>query len=44
MCTGFELLKPDGEIPVTPVPDPDILEILRNEVDPHGVFTKIPGL
>ncbi|PKN34854.1 MAG: 3-oxoacid CoA-transferase [Deltaproteobacteria bacterium HGW-Deltaproteobacteria-19] len=44
ICTGFELLRPDGDIPVTPVPDPAILEILRTQVDPHGVFTKIPGL
>ena len=44
ICTGFELLRPHGEIPVTPVPDPALLEILRTEVDPHGVFTNIPGL
>jgi len=39
--TGFELLKPEGEIPVTPTPPPHILEILRNEVDPRGVFTQL---
>ncbi len=44
LCTGFELLKPEGEIPVTPSPPPDILEILRTQVDPHGVFTSIPGM
>ncbi|MGE5372802.1 MAG: CoA-transferase subunit beta [Solirubrobacterales bacterium] len=42
-CTGFELLKPNGsEIPVTPTPPPEVLEILRTEVDPRGVFTKLP--
>ena len=44
LCTGFELLKPEGEIPVTPAPPPDVLEILRTQVDPHGVFTSIPGM
>jgi glutaconate CoA-transferase subunit B len=43
MATGFELLKPDGEIPVTPTPSPEILGVLRNEVDPLGVFTSMPG-
>jgi glutaconate CoA-transferase, subunit B len=43
MATGFELLKPEGEIPVTPTPAPEILGILRNEVDPRGVFTSMPG-
>lgn len=42
--TGFELLKPEGDIPVTEVPSDEILEILRNEVDPRGVFTKLPGM
>lgn len=41
---GFELLKPEGEIPFTPAPSVEILEILRNRVDPRGVFTKIPGM
>jgi glutaconate CoA-transferase subunit B len=43
MATGFELLKPDGEIQVTPTPSPEILGVLRNEVDPLGVFTSMPG-
>ncbi|MGE5450136.1 MAG: CoA-transferase subunit beta [Methanomassiliicoccales archaeon] len=42
--TGFELLKPEGEIPVTEVPSDEILEILRKDVDPRGVFTKLPGM
>ncbi len=43
MATGFELLKPDGDIPVTPMPSPEVLDILRNDVDPLGVFTSMPG-
>ncbi|WP_300668280.1 CoA-transferase subunit beta [Desulfoluna sp.] len=43
MATGFELQKPEGEIPVTPLPTPDIIQILREEVDPRGVFTSLPG-
>jgi acyl CoA:acetate/3-ketoacid CoA transferase beta subunit len=42
MCTGFELLVPD-EIHMVPPPPDDVLEILRNVVDPRGVFTKMPG-
>ncbi len=38
LASEFELLRPEGEIPVTQVPTPEILEILRNEVDPRGVF------
>lgn len=33
-ATGFEVLVPDGDIPVTPRPDPEYVEILRNVVDP----------
>jgi acyl CoA:acetate/3-ketoacid CoA transferase beta subunit len=46
MCTGFDLLKPEVEIdvPLTNLPTMDIIEILRTQVDPHGVFTSIPGL
>lgn len=44
LCTGFELLRPEGEIPLTPPPPPDILKVLRTQVDPHGVFTGIPGM
>lgn len=43
LATGFELLKPEGQIPVTPVPTSDIIEILRREVDPRGVFTSMPS-
>jgi acyl CoA:acetate/3-ketoacid CoA transferase beta subunit len=43
LATGFELLKPAGEIPVTPVPTKEILEILRKEVDPGGVFITMPS-
>ncbi len=38
LASGFELLRPEGEIPVTEVPGPEILEILRREVDPNGIF------
>ena len=43
LATGFELLKPSGEIPVTPLPTKEIIEILRKEVDPGGVFTSMPS-
>ncbi len=43
LATGFELLKPEGQIPVTPIPTSDIIEILRREVDPRGVFTSMPS-
>lgn len=43
MATGFELLNPEGDIPVTQKPSPGILEILRKDVDPRGVFTSMPG-
>ena len=42
--TGFELLKPEGDIPETPMISPEILQILRTEVDPHGVFTTMPAM
>ncbi len=41
-CTGFELLKPEGEIPMTPMPSPEVISILRTKVDPRGVFTSFP--
>jgi len=41
--TGFELLKPDGDIPETAMIPPDVLDILRTEVDPGGVFTTMPS-
>ncbi len=43
LACGFELIKPEGEIPVTEMPTPDVLEILRKEVDPRGVFTTLPS-
>ena len=43
MASGFELLKPEGEIPVTEKPSKEILEILRNEVDPNGLFISMPS-
>ena len=44
MASGFDFLEPGGDIPVTEMPSPEVLELLRNEVDPGGVFTKIPGM
>ena len=41
LASGFELLKPEGNIPVTPVPYKEVMDILRNEVDPRGVFTSM---
>lgn len=41
-CTGFELLVPDGEIPVTPLPSAEELRILREEVDPQKMFITFP--
>ena len=41
--TGFELLRPEGEIPETPMISTDTLNILRTEVDPGGVFTTMPS-
>jgi len=43
LASGFELLRPEGEIPVTPVPTKEIIEILRREVDPRGIFTSMPS-
>ncbi len=43
LASGFEFLVPEGEIPVTEMPSPEVLEILRKDVDPRGVFTKLPG-
>jgi len=42
--TGFELLKPEGDIPETELITPEALEILCTEVDPHGVFTTMPAM
>lgn len=43
LASGFELLRPAGEIPVTERPSKEILEILRNEVDPNGLFISMPS-
>lgn len=43
LASGFELIRPPGEIPVTPVPTKEIIGIIRNEVDPRGVFTSMPS-
>ena len=43
LASGFEFLKPAGQIPVTNVPTQDIIDILRKEVDPRGVFTSMPS-
>jgi len=41
--TGFELLKPEGEIPESPMITEEALHILRTSVDPNGVFTTMPS-
>lgn len=33
-ATGFEVLLPDGDPPVTPTPTPEELRLLREEIDP----------
>ncbi len=43
LASGFELLRPQGDIPVTNLPTKEIIEILRKEVDPRGVFTSMPS-
>jgi glutaconate CoA-transferase subunit B len=40
--TGFELLKPEGDILQTKLITDDALKIMRAEVDPRGVFTTMP--
>jgi len=41
-CTGFELLVPD-KVEFVEAPSDEVLTILRNNVDPRRVFTKMPG-
>ncbi len=41
--TGFELLKPEGDIPETKLVTPEALQIIRTQVDPRGVFTQMPA-
>lgn len=43
LASGFELIRPEGEIPVTERPNKEILDILRNEVDPNGLFISLPS-
>ncbi|MGE5370585.1 MAG: CoA-transferase subunit beta [Solirubrobacterales bacterium] len=42
MCTDFEMIIPP-EVGVTKMPDDEILNILRNQIDRYQVFTKMPG-
>jgi hypothetical protein len=35
-ATGFEVIVPDGDVPVTAQPDAEELRLLREEVDPTG--------
>lgn len=35
--TGFELPRPDGDIPVTPAPTPEELRCIREVIDPLGL-------
>ena len=41
LACGFELLKPDKEIPVTETPSDEILGILRNDRRNSNLYTKI---
>jgi glutaconate CoA-transferase subunit B len=41
--TGFELVKPEGDIPETKLVTPEALQIIRTQVDPRGVFTQMPA-
>ncbi len=43
LASGFELIRPEGEIPVTETPSKEILEILRRDVDPNGLFISLPS-
>ncbi len=43
LASGFEIIRPKGEIPVTETPSKEILQILRNEVDPSGIFITMPS-
>jgi len=43
LASGFEFVRPAGDIPVTELPSKEILEILRNEVDPQGFFITMPS-
>jgi hypothetical protein len=43
LASGFELIRPQGAIPVTEAPSKEILQILRNEVDPSGIFITLPS-
>ncbi len=43
LASGFELVRPQGAIPVTETPTKEIIQILRNEVDPSGIFISMPS-
>jgi len=43
LASGFELVRPAGAIPVTEIPSKEILQILRNKVDPGGLFISLPS-
>ena len=43
LASGFELVRPAGDVPVTQLPSKEIIEILRHEVDPQGFFISMPG-
>ncbi len=43
MCAGFELLVPE-QIENIPAPSDEVLTVLREQVDPRRVFTKMPGM
>lgn len=36
--TGFELIMPEGEVPITPPPTDEEFHLLRTEIDPSGVL------
>ncbi len=42
LASGFQFVRPDGDIPTTEMPPEEIIELIRNEVDPRGVFTRMP--
>jgi len=43
LCTGFQIIFPD-DITITEMPDKTTLNILRTQVDPLAVFTKMPAM
>lgn len=43
-ATGFELLVPDGEVPVTPVPTVGQVRLIRDTIDPDGMCKRELGI